>query len=143
TFPMKLWLLVNSPSVLSVSWDARGEGLFIDQELFEQELLGVGSGSVEEGELFKTKKFASIVRQLSLYGFRKTTRSPTSSAAGWTPRSVGDRTSYPGGLLHHYCSPHFRYGRPDLLVKIKRLTKANKEKLAAGLEVTSRLPDDF
>uniref|UniRef100_A0A452I2K2 Uncharacterized protein n=1 Tax=Gopherus agassizii TaxID=38772 RepID=A0A452I2K2_9SAUR len=39
--------------------------------------------------------------------------------------------------------PHFRRDRPDLLVHLKRLTSANKAKLAAGLEVTSRPPNRF
>ncbi|NWW13986.1 HSF5 protein, partial [Oreocharis arfaki] len=143
TFPMKLWLLVNSPCVHSVRWDPCGEGLFIDQGLFEQELLGVGATGEEE--LFKTKNFGSIVRQLNLYGFHKLTVSPASSAAASRPRSAtaGGDISCPDGPLHHFWNPQFRYNRPDLLVKIKRLTKANKEKLDAGLEVTSRLPDDF
>ncbi|XP_048147343.1 heat shock factor protein 5-like [Corvus hawaiiensis] len=139
---MKLWLLVNSPCVHSVRWDARGEGLLIDQGLFEQEVLGVGLVSAGEEELFKTKNFGSIVRQFNLYGFHKLTASPASSAAGSRPTAGGD-TSYAHGPLHHFWNPDFRYHRPDLLVKIKRLTKANKEKLDAGLEVTSRLPDDF
>ncbi|RLW05227.1 hypothetical protein DV515_00005252 [Chloebia gouldiae] len=145
TFPMKLWLLVNSPCVHSVRWDARGEGLFIDQGLFEQELLGVGPSAAGEEELFKTKNFGSIVRQLNLYGFHKLTVSPAGSTAGARPRpaTAGGDTGYADGPLHHFWNPHFRYGRPDLLVKIKRRTKANKEKLDAGLEVTSRLPDDL
>ncbi|NXU01852.1 HSF5 protein, partial [Buphagus erythrorhynchus] len=145
TFPMKLWLLVNSPCVDSVRWDARGEGLFIDQGLFEQELLGVGPSAAGEEELFKTKNFGSIVRQLNLYGFYKVAASPTSRAAGSRPRPatlMGD-TTYADGPLHHFWNPHFRFDRPDLLVKIRRLTKANKEKLDAGLEVTSRMPDDL
>ncbi|NWH38963.1 HSF5 protein, partial [Chloropsis hardwickii] len=145
TFPMKLWLLVNSPCVRSVRWDARGEGLFIDQSLFEQELLGVGPSAAGAEELFKTKNFGSIVRQLNLYGFHKLTVSPASSTVGSRPRpsTAGGDTSYADRPLHHFWNPHFRYDRPDLLVKIKRLTKANKEKLDAGLEVTSRLPDDL
>ncbi|NXK67442.1 HSF5 protein, partial [Sylvietta virens] len=144
TFPMKLWLLVNSPCVYSVRWDACGEGLFIDQGLFEQELLGVGPSAPGEEELFKTKNFGSIVRQLNLYGFHKVTVSSDSSAVGSRPRpaTAGSDISYADGPLHHFWNPHFRYDRPDLLVKIRRLTKANKEKLDAGLEVTSRLPDD-
>ncbi|NWS03130.1 HSF5 protein, partial [Motacilla alba] len=140
TFPMKLWLLVNSPCVYSVRWDARGEGLLIDQGLFEQELLGVGASVAgEEGN------FGSIVRQLNLYGFHKLTVGPASSTVGSRPRpaTAGRDTSYADGPLHHFWNPHFCYGRPDLLVKIKRLTKANKAKLDAGLEVTSRLPDDL
>ncbi|XP_014107677.1 PREDICTED: heat shock factor protein 5-like [Pseudopodoces humilis] len=145
TFPMKLWLLVNSPCVQSVRWDARGEGLFIDQGLFEQELLSLGPSAAGEEELFKTKNFGSIIRQLNLYGFHKLMVSPAISAVVSRPRPAtsGGDTSYADGPLHHFWNPHFRYDRPDLLVKIKRLTKANKEKLDAGLEVTSRLPDDL
>ncbi|NXS34243.1 HSF5 protein, partial [Pomatostomus ruficeps] len=145
TFPVKLWLLVNSPSVHSVRWDARGEGLFIDQGLFEQEVLSTAPAAAEEEELFKTKNFGSIVRQLNLYGFHKLTVNLAGSAVGSGPRpaTAGGDASYPEGRLHHFWNPHFRYDRPDLLVKIKRLTKANKEKLDAGLEVTSRLPDNF
>ncbi|NXR53389.1 HSF5 protein, partial [Hippolais icterina] len=140
TFPMKLWLLVNSPCVRSVRWDARGEGLLIDQGLFEQELLCVGPSAAGEEELFKTKNFGSIVRQLNLYGFYKLTVNPMGNTVGSGPSSAtaGGDTSYADGPLHHFWNPHFRYDRPDLLIKIKRLTKANKEKLDAGLEVTSR-----
>ncbi|NWV56393.1 HSF5 protein, partial [Daphoenositta chrysoptera] len=145
TFPLKLWLLVNSPCVHSVRWDARGEGLFIDQGLFEQELLGVGPGAAGEEEFFKTKNFGSIVRQLNLYGFHKLTVNPASIAVRSRPRSptAEGGSSHPAGPLHHFWNPHFRYDRPDLLVQIRRLTKANKAKLDAGLEVTSRLPDDI
>ncbi|NWW76449.1 HSF5 protein, partial [Climacteris rufus] len=145
TFPVKLWLLVNSPCVQSVRWDARGEGLFIDQGLFEQELLSAGPGAAGEEEIFKTKNFGSIVRQLNLYGFHKLTGGPASTAVGPRPRpaTAGGDTSSRAGPLHHFWNPHFRYDRPDLLLEIKRLTKANKEKMDAGLEVTSRLPEDF
>uniref|UniRef100_A0A8C8RG34 Heat shock factor protein 5 n=1 Tax=Pelusios castaneus TaxID=367368 RepID=A0A8C8RG34_9SAUR len=102
-FPAKLWRLVNSPRFRSIRWDARGEGLLIDQPLFEAELLG----------LFKTSNFTSFIRQLNLYGFRKVVLGPPAAPA-------------PPGPLHHFHSPHFRRDRPDLLVHLKRLTSANK-----------------
>ncbi|XP_056217311.1 heat shock factor protein 5-like [Falco biarmicus] len=40
-------------------------------------------------------------------------------------------------------SPHFCRDRHDLLVHLKRLTKGNKAKMAAGLDVTSRPPNRF
>ncbi|NWH95594.1 HSF5 protein, partial [Aegithalos caudatus] len=140
TFPVKLWLLVNSPCVQSVRWDAHGEGVFIDQGLFEQELLDVGPAAAGEEELFKTRNFSSIIRQLNLYGFYKVLVSPSGSAVGSGPRpdTAGDDAGYTRGPLHHFWNPLFRYDRPDLLIKIKRLTKANREKLDAGLNVTSR-----
>uniref|UniRef100_A0A663ENA1 HSF-type DNA-binding domain-containing protein n=1 Tax=Aquila chrysaetos chrysaetos TaxID=223781 RepID=A0A663ENA1_AQUCH len=116
-FPAKLWQLVNSPRFRSICWDARGEGLLIDQPLFESELLAA--------DFFKTKNFTSFIRQLNLYGFRKVVMGGSA------------------GPLHHFHSPNFRRDRPDLLIHLKRLTSANKAKLAAGLEVTSRPPNRF
>ncbi|XP_061218224.1 heat shock factor protein 5-like [Neopsephotus bourkii] len=136
-FPAKLWQLVNSPRCGSVRWDARGEGLLIDQRLFERELLGAeaaGDGVALAAEFFKTKNFGSIIRQLNLYGFHKLGPGPVplQDPAG------GDCGSSAGALLHFY-SPHFRRDRPELLVRLKRRTSANKAKLAAGLELPSRL----
>ncbi|NWH26985.1 HSF5 protein, partial [Grus americana] len=141
-FPAKLWRLVNSPRFSSIRWDARGEGLLVDQPLFEFELLGAGpggaagpagDGAAGAADLFKTRNFTSFIRQLNLYGFRKVVMGPASSGDG----------SGSAGPLHHFHSPNFRRDRPDLLVHLKRLTSANKAKLAAGLEVTSRPPNRF
>ncbi|XP_030366136.1 heat shock factor protein 5-like [Strigops habroptila] len=124
---------------------ARGEGLLIDQQLFERELLGAwsaGDGAAVAAAFFKTRNFPSFIRQLNLYGFRKLGPGPAGGAAGHGALqglAGGDDGSSAGPLLH-FRSPHFRRDRPELLVRLKRLTSANKAKLAASLEVPSRPP---
>ncbi|NWZ39673.1 HSF5 protein, partial [Brachypodius atriceps] len=138
TFPAKLWRLVNSPRVRSLRWDSQARGLLIDRSLFERELLSqsdahsaVGEGAGGAPDSFQATHFGSFVRQLNLYGFQK--------VPGWVGAAVpGDA----GGWLH-FRNPNFRRDRPDLLLRIKRLTRANRQRLAAGLEVRSRQPSRF
>ncbi|CAN8219750.1 unnamed protein product [Coccothraustes coccothraustes] len=138
TFPAKLWRLANSPRVRSVRWDSRAQGLLIDRSLFERELLspgnaqrGGGDGVEPVPDSFQATHFRSFVRQLNLYGFYK--------VRGW----VGsDEPADAGGWLH-FRNPNFRRDRPDLLLRIKRRTRANRQRLAAGLEVRSRQPSRF
>ncbi|XP_055554215.1 heat shock factor protein 5-like [Falco cherrug] len=140
TFPARLWRLVNSPRCRSIRWDASGRGLVINQPLFECELLGAagwpwGSGShrfLQDQEL----------QQLHLTGML-----PGSSVVGPGPGPGPEGGQGNGGNctgpLHRFCSPHFHRDRPNLLVHLKCLTKGNKAKMAAGLDVTSRPPSRF
>ncbi|XP_054250554.1 heat shock factor protein 5 [Indicator indicator] len=140
TFPAKLWRLVNSPRFRSVHWDARGQGLLIDEQLFVSEVLDAGpsgDAAAGDGSLFKTKSFTSFIRQLNLYGFQKVSKGLV-MAPGPVCRAGGDGGGRATSFLHHFHSPHFCRNRPDLLVHLKRLTSTNKMKLAAGLELPGR-----
>ncbi|XP_077150683.1 heat shock factor protein 5 [Ranitomeya variabilis] len=139
-FPAKLWHLVNSPRYHSIRWNSIGDGVIIDQQLFETELLCPTKGINETPEWFKTTNFNSFIRQLNLYGFRKLMMGSGSSAGVHSPFLV---TRVVDGSTHHFYNDHFQKGRPDLLVNIKRLTSTNKAKLAAGLEINSRPPSRF
>ncbi|KAM7023626.1 uncharacterized protein M8220_015220 [Acridotheres tristis] len=138
TFPAKLWRLVNNPRVRSVRWDSGGQGLLIDRSLFERELLSPGSVHVDGGDgagpapdSFRAAHFGSFVRQLSRYGFRK------------VPDLVGSAVPGDCGGWLHFRNPNFLRDRPDLLLRIQRLTRANRQRLAAGLEVRGRQPSRF
>ncbi|NXS56187.1 HSF5 protein, partial [Brachypteracias leptosomus] len=139
SFPAKLWRLVNSPPFQSIRWDPSGQGLLIDEQQFMREVLSGGDGAAGAAELFKTKKFTSIIRQLNLYGFHKV-------ASGLVveqrpgPGAGGGCSAW---ALHHYHSPHFLRGRPDLLVYLKRLTASNKAKEAASPGLSSRQPRSY
>ncbi|KAG9485721.1 hypothetical protein GDO78_008681 [Eleutherodactylus coqui] len=131
-FPAKLWHLVNDPHYQSICWNADGDGVIIDQQLFEPELLSAAN------EWFKTTNFTSFIRQLNLYGFRKLVPRSGSNVGLHPPG--GDLGS---GVSHQFCNEYFQKGRPDLLVNLKRLTSNNKAKMAAGLKINSRPPNRF
>lgn len=122
-FPGNLWLLVNDPQISSICWSSNGEVILIQEPSFVEEVL-------QAQEYFKTTDFHSFIRQLNLYGFKKVRPDYDSSY-------IKIESSYDTSI-RQFRSPYFLRDKPELLINLKRLTSANKARLAAGLELTSR-----
>ncbi|XP_073470452.1 heat shock factor protein 5 [Aquarana catesbeiana] len=131
SFPAKLWRIVNDPRYRSMRWDPRGEGIVIDQEFFEAEIL-VRRGIFVPKDMFKVSSFGSFIRQLNLYGFRKL--GFASGDSGHHVGNLGDGAR----SLHHFCNASFHRDHPELLFNLKRLTNVNKAKMAARFKGNAR-----
>ena len=94
-FPMKLWQLVHDGEISAIIWNSHGDGIIVKQNLIVSQVLSLKS--------FKAKAFTSFVRQLHMYGFRK--------SQIWTR----DRPN-----IHEYFHPNFKRSQPDLLPLVKR-----------------------
>ncbi|XP_068750758.1 uncharacterized protein [Montipora capricornis] len=112
SFPEKLWWIVNNPKCHEINWNAQGTTIVIpSNQRFVAEILNNPSSA-----LFKTKNFASFVRQLNLYGFRKITEYPRRTAS--SVLSSASRCEF----KHAF----FRKGRRDLLLHVKRQIYSKK-----------------
>ncbi|XP_041657925.1 heat shock factor protein 5 isoform X2 [Cheilinus undulatus] len=127
-FPAKLWRLVNSPAKPAIRWDSQGEGILIDKELFEKQILSPSTFPIENPDAFKTTNFSSFIRQLNLYGFRKT-----------EPFDEEEKS----GKYQHFYNPIFKRNHPELIVGLRRLTAENKAKIEAGENVSCRPPSKY
>merc|ERR1719498_364443 len=103
------------PSV--ASWSADGKSFVIrDVDSFAKDVLPL---------YFKHSKFASFVRQLNFYSFRKL-RADTddrSSVTEWPP-PISRNSSKSSAV--RFAHEHFRRGQPELLHKITRITKSQE-----------------
>ncbi|XP_068585618.1 heat shock factor protein 5 [Cebidichthys violaceus] len=120
-FPAKLWRLVNNPLNKAICWDKDGLVLVIDQTLVEQQVLSPrnSSSASDNADAFKTANFSSFVRNLNLYGFKKS-------------------GTYDDVQYRYFYHPNFKRDHPELVASLRRLTVLNKAKIQAGLEVNSR-----
>lgn len=104
-----------NPSV--ACWSADGKSFLIrDVDFFSKSVLPL---------YFKHSKFASFVRQLNFYSFRKL-RAETDdrgSVTEWPP-PVSRNSSKCGAV--RFAHEHFRRGCPELLHKITRVTKSQE-----------------
>ena len=98
-FPEKLWNLVENPKFDEIQWSDGGQCIYIpNTATFVRNVLHNPSK-----QIFKTKNFASFVRQLNLYGFRKVTERYGRSCPGDEPSSVPEKCKF-----RH---PFFQLGR--------------------------------
>ncbi|XP_015923551.2 heat shock factor protein-like [Parasteatoda tepidariorum] len=98
-FQFKLYKIVNSPKVDSVIWNKSGNGIVFDLNNFKRNFLDINK------DFCKSNKIASFIRQLNLYGFKKTT----------DLRTIRNKRH-----LHEFKNPWFLRGREDLLNNVSR-----------------------
>ncbi|CAF4170516.1 unnamed protein product [Rotaria sp. Silwood2] len=108
-FLAKLWALVNDPSCDDlITWDSSGGSFHVfDQSRFAREILP---------RYFKHNNFASFIRQLNMYGFRK-----ISTIEHGSLKSEHDDIEF--------AHPNFIRGHDTLLELIKRRAPDNQQKL--------------
>ncbi|XP_066019460.1 LOW QUALITY PROTEIN: heat shock factor protein 4-like [Pocillopora verrucosa] len=102
----ELWKLVEDPQYEEhISWNKNGSGFLVhDQATFAREIIP---------KYFKHNNFASFVRQLNMYGFRKVIGAEQGGL-----RSEKDEWEFFNGNFNKY--------HPELLENVKR--KATPEK---------------
>ncbi|CAF0765744.1 unnamed protein product [Didymodactylos carnosus] len=107
-FLNKLWILINDSSCDDlIAWDSSGGSFHVyDQARFSREILP---------RYFKHNNFASFIRQLNMYGFRK-----ISNIEHGSLRSERDDIEF--------AHPNFIRGQDTLLELIKRRAPDNQQK---------------
>lgn len=108
-FLVKLWKLVEDPQYDEhISWNKNGTGFLVhDQATFAREILP---------KYFKHNNFASFVRQLNMYGFRKVIGAEQGGL-----RSEKDEWEFFNGNFNRY--------HPELLENVKRKAAPEEKKL--------------
>ena len=94
-FPSKLWRLVNNNDIDAIVWNHHGDGIIVNQNLIGEEFFSLNS--------FKASSASSFVRQLNLYGFKKSQRFNR-----YEPN------------IHHFFHPNFKRNHPELLPLLRR-----------------------
>lgn len=119
-FLVKLWKLVEDPQYEEhISWNKNGTGFLVhDQATFAREILP---------KYFKHNNFASFVRQLNMYGFRKVIGAEQGGL-----RSEKDEWEFFNGNFNRY--------HPELLENVKR--KATPEEKKVRNEDVSKVLND-
>lgn len=105
--------MVNDSEITAIIWNSHGDGIIIKQNLVVSQVLSLTN--------FKATAFTSFVRQLHMYGFRK--------SQIWTR----DRPD-----VHEYFHPKFKRDQPELLSFVKRHSGKYKYKVNLSTNVLPR-----
>ncbi|GBM51227.1 hypothetical protein AVEN_73841-1 [Araneus ventricosus] len=95
-FQYKLWNLVNSNKSSSIQWNKTGDAILFNFVQFKKEILDC------DADFCKSNKLTSFIRQLNLYGFKKTSDIKRKKES------------------HEFRNSFFLRGREDLLQYVKR-----------------------
>ncbi|NXX13499.1 HSFY1 protein, partial [Podargus strigoides] len=114
-FPQKLWKMVESKEFRSIWWSEGGKCVAIKEELFKEEVLGMGGPL----RVFDMQKMKSCIRQLNFYGFTKIQRDPPRSAS--LPKFPAEAAAAAANskILYYYNSC-FSREHPHLLGRCSR-----------------------
>ena len=124
TFPGKLWKLVNDDQFQSIRWTNGGTSIGVDAHKFKYEVL-----AREDMGIFKTKNFSSFVRQLNLYGFRKITGLHQNSRIyEYSQNHIHSQPRPMQAELQHFQHTYFDRSHPELLIRVRRASAAQKRK---------------
>ena len=96
-FPFRLWDLVSDNNFEPLSWNSDGTMVVVNMQTINRHLV----------KICRTKKFASFLRQLHLYGFRKDARCLPNKRAS--------------AKIAYYQHQYFLRNDPSLLYKINRV----------------------
>ncbi|XP_062501512.1 heat shock factor protein-like isoform X2 [Corticium candelabrum] len=115
-FLLKLWRMVDEPSCDDlISWSTEGNSFIVyDQAELSKEILP---------KFFKHGNFASFVRQLNMYGFRKIIRADQGSLKSAEKENL------------EFCNPNFKKNNFSLIVNMKRKISTNVRTAAAETKV--------
>ncbi|KAM9534207.1 uncharacterized protein ACIB01_013042 [Guaruba guarouba] len=123
-FPQRLWKILESSEFRSIWWSVGGKCVAINEELFQQEVLG---------QVFSTQKMKSFIRQLNTYGFTKVHPDVQRSAS--LPEFLAEEAALSShSKVLYYYNPSFSRERPQLLEQHKRKAAIKRKAPGAAQE---------
>ncbi|KAM8994903.1 uncharacterized protein PRD47_013667 [Ara ararauna] len=123
-FPQRLWKILESSEFRSIWWSVGGKCVAINEELFQQEVLG---------RVFSTQKMKSFIRQLNTYGFTKVHPDVQRSAS--LPEFLAEEAAVSShSKVLYYYNPSFSRERPQLLEQHKRKAAIKRKAPGAAQE---------